>query len=637
MRAARGRALSGREDVPAPRLLRPEIIAPLAVFLTTCLVFSGALRNGFVTWDDDTNFLANPHYRGLALANLRWMFLSPTVTTYEPLVWLVFAGTYLVFGENSFAYHFSGVLTHALTATALYGVTVCLLKAAAPDGKNSSETALRWSAALAALLFALHPLRVEAVAWLSGRHHAQGSLFILLSVWAYLKARAAREDASARRRWFAAALLSYALSLLSGPIGVTLPIVLPILDGYLSRAGKAPGGFDWRASLREKFPFFALAAAAGLATLRTRTAAPGGLLPLAQHGLGDRLCEALFGLAFYAWKTLAPFRLSPLYSLPAKIDFLAWPFLLSGLFVAAATAAVFALRRRWPSLPAAWAFYVATLLPVLGFAQYGPQLAADRYSYLPSLGLAVLAAGALARLWPLKGPRAWKAAALAVGALLLGLSSLSRRQVEVWRDSESLWRRVLSMDPRSAIAQNNMGNLLAAQGRKEESVARYHLALAARPGYADAHNNIGAALAAEGKRDEAIREYELALREQPDDADAHYNLGIALAAQGRREEALEQLRTVLRSKPESPEAHYNLGVILAGQGKTDEAIREYGLALQARPRYPEAHNNLGAALAAQGKFDEAIPHFQQALLIEPRYAAAQRNLEAALKLSGQNR
>ena len=620
------------------RRSRAAIMAPLVVAAATFVVFSGALRDGFVNWDDDMNILANPHYRGLGLANLRWMFVSPTVATYEPLVWLSFAATYLLSGESSFAYHLSGVLMHALTAAVLYGVTVCLLRAAEPDGKNASETALRWSAALAALLFALHPLRVEVVAWLSGRHHMQGSLFLLLSVWAYLKGRERGCAPGARRRWLAAALFSCVLSLLSSPVGVTLPVVLLILDAYLHRRPEeGSGAFDPRASLREKLPFILLAAAAALATLRSRAAVPGGLLPLARHGVGDRLSEALFGLAFYAWKTLAPVRLSPFYPLPKTISILAQPFLLSGCFVAAATAAAFALRRRWPSVIAVWAYYVVALSPVLGLAQYGTQIAADRYTYLPSLGLAVLTAGALTRLWTKRGALAWSAAAAAAAAALVALSALSWRQVKIWRDSETLWSHVLSLDPHNAIAQYDLGLALAGQGETYAAISHYNLALQEQPDLVEARNSLGVALAGQGRLDEAIRQYELALRERPDFSYVHYDLGLALAAQGKTEDAIRQYELALKAQPDFAQAHNTLALILAGRGKTEEAILQYNLALQAKPDFAEAHNNLGAALAGQGKLDEAIGHFQEAVRLNPGYAAARGNLATALGQFGRNR
>ena len=546
---------------------------PVAVALATFLVFSGALGNDFVDWDDARNFLVNPHFPVLGWANLRWAFLPSSGVTYSPLVWLLFSLTHAFWGLDPRGYHLTGVLVHVAVAVLLYHVTILILQSSAPGRKNDSPAVVRWSAGLATLLFALHPLRVEAVAWASAQHHALASLFFLASSWSYLKSRAARDARGTPGRWPEAALLCYALSLLSGPIGATLPVVLLILDVYLtlSRDGDL-GKLDLRARLREKAPYFALAVLAGAATLRAR-AASGGFVPVARHGVGERVLQALFGLAFYFWKTLVPLRLSPLYPLPDRLNLLDRPFLLSGIFVASMTVAALGARRRCPAVLAAWTYYIVVLLPVLGLAQFGQQLVADRYSYLASIGLAVLAAGASARLWRAWGARARQAAGAAAAAALFALSGLTVREVKAWHDSESLWRSALETNPDAPLAHYNLGNVLFERGEIAEAIRQYELTLKSWPNYPRAHNNLGLALYRQGKLDDAIGHYDLALRAAPNFAEAHYDLGLALSR----------------------------------EGKTREAIRHYELALESRPDWAAVRDHLRSALAAVAVHEPARP------------------------------
>ncbi len=624
------RQLRGLKSLSFGRL-RIETVLPLAVALITFLVFSGVLRNGFVNWDDNVNFPPDYHCRSLGWVNLRWMFALSSGVTYDPLVMLLVALTYAIWGMNPLGYHLAGIMVHVAVAVALYHTTVCLLRSTALIRDNGSEAALRWSAAVATLLFALHPLRVEAVAWASGQHHALSSLFFLISIWSYLKSRGPQET---HRRWLRASLISYALCLLSGPVGVTLPVVLLILDAYLPKCLDAgTGKSDLWANLREKTPFFIIAAMGCLATMKMR-AEHGHFVTLAQHGVAQRLAQALFGLAFYLRKTLAPWGLSPLYPLP-RVDVLAGPILLSGSIVAAITVVALAARRRWPSGLAVWSYYIVTLTPVLGFTQFGLQIVADRYTYLSSFGFSVLAAGALARLGQESGRRAWRNAVVIAGMFLGALSCMTWREIKVWRDPENLWGRVLALYPDYALAHNNLAVALAAEGKIDEAIRHYNLALKTNPDIGLVHNDLGVVLAERGQFDEAIRHYNLALKAQPDYAEAHNNLALVLAKQGKTDEAVAQYNLALQEFPDYPEAHYNLGELLAKQGKVVEEIRQFELAIRARSDYAEAHNNLGIVLYEQGKINEAALHFDLAIRARPDYAEAHNNLGGLL--GGQGR
>ena len=617
-------------DTTPRRSARLGILLPFAVALAVFLVYSGTLRYGFLNWDDSTNFLLNPHYRGLGWEQLRWMLTSSLrMGHYMPLTWLTFGLDFDLWGMNPFGYHLTNVLLHSANAAIFYFVGRRLLALAAPE---EPSPALDLTAALAALFFALHPLRVESVAWVTERRDVLSGFFYLLSLLCYLKAGASR-----RLRWLAASALLFAFSLLSKISGITLPLILLILDIYPS--GRLPGNpRQWfsaktRNVWLEKIPFFLLALPAGLIGMRGQTYI-GALFPLERWGVASRLSVALYGTAFYVWKTIAPWGLSPLYPLPWNLKPLTGPYLWSAVLAAAITAAAVAARRRRPAFLAAWACYLITLLPVSGLSQSGDQLAADRYTYIPCMGLALLAAAAAPQLWRMAGrPRE---AAAVVASLLLGLLGYQTRlQTNIWRDAETLWARA-ALDPENAVAQNNLGCILAAQGKTDEAMRRYKLAIRAKAGFSEAYNNLGLALAGQGKFDAAIEQYALAIRAKPDERFplARYDWGLALSMQGKLAEAIQQYALALQDKPDYPEARNNIGLALAGLGKTAEAVEQYNLALQTNPDFPEARYNLALALSARGDTAGASEQYARAIQARPDYLDARFNLGRLLAGQG---
>lgn len=501
------------------------------VAVVTFVAFLPALGNGFVAWDDDRNFLDNPHYRGLGPAQLAWM-VTHLDAHYVPLTWLTLGLDYVLWGMNPAGYHLTSVVLHAANAVLVYAVARRLIAAALPGAAGG---ALVLGSAVAALLFAVHPLRVESVAWATERRDVLCGLFYLLTVLAYL-----RYCASASRRWYGASLAFLAAALLSKAMALTLPVVLLFLDAYPLR----------RRAWREKLPFFALSLAAGALALAAQRAA-GATSTVAFLGPLERVAIACYSLAFYLWKTLVPRHLSPIYELPARVDPLASPYVASALAVLALSVLAIALRRRWPPFAVAWASYAVTVLPVSGLVQVGPQIAADRYTYLALLGVAILAGGALARAG--LALQAQRAAGPLLGAgagvLVLALVVLTLNQARVWRNSETLWTHALSVGP-SAIAHAKLGVVRDEQGRPEEAIAHYRQALRIHPDMPDAYNDWGIALARQGRWLEAIEQYENALKLAPGLVEAHANLAQALERVGRAAEAAEHARPAQRIQRE---------------------------------------------------------------------------------------
>ncbi|HXJ80523.1 MAG TPA: tetratricopeptide repeat protein [Candidatus Methylomirabilis sp.] len=575
--------LDFHQEIVGPRVLATWA-APLLVALITVVVFLPTLRNQFLDWDDPINFLNNPSYRGLGWSNLRWMLTTTHMGHWIPLTWVTFGVDYLLWGMNPFGYHLTNLLLHAAGAVVFYFVALRLLRAGMA---RQGEVALRVGAGAAALFFAIHPLRVESVAWITERRDVLSGFWFLLTILTYLESVALT---GARQRWWQTCSVGcYAMAVASKSIVMTLPLVLIVLDVYpLGRlGGRWRQWVDERARRiwAEKVPYVLLALVAGsVSAYAVRSIVE----PLGARTLTSRIGVAFDGLGFYVWKAVLPFSIAPLYQISPMVDPLSLPIVVSALAVAGLTVVLFLLRRRWPACLAAWSAYAILLAPVSGIVQSGSQTVAARYSYLPSLALALLVGAGACRLAreAREGPgRAW--ARVGVAALLIGvagLGALTWKQAHVWHDPETFWSYAVALQPTASIP----------------------------------HNNLGAVLMRQGRFDEAQRHIETAVRLSPDYLDARRNLATILEALGRVDDASQ--------------ARARLGGLLLKQGNTDEAIALFQELVTARPGDPKAYNNLGAALFFKGDLDAAIEHFRRALQVDPSFAEARRNLDKALAM-----
>src|SRR5881397_2503660 len=537
------------------RLELQHAVISLVIAFSTFAAFLPALQNQFMSWDDAENFLDNPHYRGLAWTHLRWMSTTHQ-SHYIPLTWMTLGLDYLLWGMNPFGYHLTSLLLHAANAVAFFFVVRRILKRALPSPSERGH-ALAVSAGFAALVFAIHPLRVESVAWVTERRDVLSGLFYLSAILVYLRAC---ERGARGRGWYWLSVAVFGCALLSKSMVVNLPVVLLILDVYpLRRLGGFVGW--WSEPARriyvEKIPFVLLAAAASAVAVMAQLS-KSAMIPVAHLSALGRLAVSAYGLSFYLWKMVVPLNLSPLYMRPPTVDPEAPPFILSYGLVLAITAIVLALRRRVPGLPAAWLAYVVILLPVLGIFQSGSQIAADRYTYLAGPGWAILAGAGLLSCWH---ATRFLIPGCAV-CLLVGLGVLTWNQVQVWHDSEKLWSHAAAIDPRSPVGQYSLGLALVRQGKLTEAIEHFKTALQIKPDYPDAHTNVGAALADQGKLAEAIDYYREAPQSKPDDALAHYNWGVALAQQCKLAEAIDHYQQTLHFYPDSADAHINWGLAL---------------------------------------------------------------------------
>jgi protein O-mannosyl-transferase len=578
-------------------------LIPLLVALATVVSFLPVLHNGFVDWDDPKMLTSNPDYRGLGRSQLRWMFTTFHMGHYQPLTWLTYGLDYVLWGMEPFGYHLTSLVVHAANALLFFHASLGLLSLGAPSAPPRVEA--RIAAGFSALLFAIHPLRVESVAWATERRDVVAAFFLLSTLICYLRAATARRPA--RTWWLGLGVTLYAAALLSNASGMTLPLVLLVLDVFpLRRMTGRPRDWLRSASRRmgwEKAPFAVLALMAAVVALRAQEHA-GALRTLHEYDIPFRLAQSFIGLAFYLRKTLVPTSLSPLYEIPADLDLTGQALVPAVAAVVVLTVALVRARTAWPAGLATWLCYVLLLAPVLGVAQSGPQLVADRYSYLSCLGWALLAGGGLLHCRRLASRGAMGRTSVAgittIASLVpLALAVLTWRQTQVWHDSETLWTHVLSVTPRSSLAENGLGYLMLRRGDLTEATRHLENATRLNPALAEGHYNLGNALALQGRPDEALRQYREAVRIRPTYAEAHFNLGVVLARGGQLDEATEHYREAARLQPDDAEAENALGEILFRQGHVDEALHHYGEAVRIRPGYVEAQHNLDAALDAQ--------------------------------------
>ena len=606
---------SAARTAPSPRsrvIAGATYLVPIGLALVAFLVFAPALSNGFVEWDDDVNLLRNTQYRGLGWAQLRWMLTTMLMGHYIPLTWFTFGLDFTIWGMDPFGYHLTNVILHALNTALVFLVAQGLLRRAT----SLVEPRLGIASASASLFFAVHPLRVESVAWVTERRDVLSGFFFLLAVLTYLSST---ERGHARKRWLlTASAAAFGCALISKSITMTLPLVLLLLDVYpLRRLG---GEHGWTSATArrvwiEKIPFLVLGAA-GAALSYYAVAFNAFITPLTMYPWPARIAMTLYSLAFYLWKTVLPLGLSPMYELPPHLDPFEFRFVASALGVAAVSVALFALRRRWPAGLAVWVYYGIVLGPVTGLIHSGHQLAHDRYSYLSCLGWAMLvggaagaALGAIAR----DRVRPFFAAVAGVAGLvwLVGLGFLTVRQNEPWRDTERLWLYAVEADPACAVCHNNLGAYLVNQNLIEPALLHIERTLELRPDRLKPHGNLALGLLKLGRTDEAIHHFKIALEADAYDVGFLTNLGVALIRQNRAPEALPYLARALQRDPRHVLARTNLGTALAKLGQSTEALKQYRLALAVDADAPAPHLGLAMLYRDTGDVASAVREYEK--------------------------
>jgi len=582
------------------------------LFALTLLVFLPALHAGFI-WDDDQYVVDNAALRTLDGLRQIW-FVIETEPQYYPLVHTTFWIEYHLWGLNPFGYHLVNLVLHAGAAVLLWRVLARLQLPGA------------W---LAAALFALHPVQVESVAWVTERKNVLSAVCYFGSALAYLRFMELGDaPAQGRRRWlcYLSALVLFMAALLSKTVTCSLPAALLLVSWWKN------GRLHWREVL-PLVPFFVAGLGLGLLTAwieSHHTGAQGADWALT---LGQRILIAGRALWFYADKLVWPVDLTFIYPRWEVKTGIWWQW----LFPLAAVAVVGALwlaRRRIGRGPlAAVLFFAGTLGPALGFINVYPMrfsFVADHFQYLACAGLfALVAAGITIAL----GKKSFLKFALC-GMLLLTLGVLTWRQCGMYSNIENLWRVTIQRNPNCWMAYNNLGFFLLQKGETDEAVAALKRALKIYPDYPEASNNLGAAMIRAGRLDEAVIDFQKTLAIDPDYASAYYNLGRVMLQKGQLDNAIADYQKALKFNPNDADARYNLGVVLMQKGQLDAAIVQYQKALEINPDFADAHNNFGAALLQKGRTAEAILQFQTATTITPNSAEPYNNLGLALFQAG---
>jgi len=571
---------------------------------------------------NDRDYVTAPALQSIA-GLLRIWFRVGATQQYYPVLHSAFWFEHLLWGDHPLGYHLANVGLHALSAC----LFAAILRLLAPQLPASSTAGSVWPW-LAGLLFALHPVEAESVAWISEQKNTLSTVFYLLSAWLYLQP--AETPGGAR---YALATAAFVLALLSKSVAATLPAALLVILWWQR------GALQWRRDVRPLLPWFGLGAGIGLFTAWVEHTYIGAAGPAFQLTFSDRLLVATRAVWFYLGKLLWPAHLIFIYPRWDIDTAAAWQWLFP-LALAAALGLLWLRHRRWPAAWAVALLFIGSLFPVLGFLNVYAfifSFVADHFQYLPSLApLGLIAAGW--GVWARTGSR-W--APLAAGGALALLGFLTWRQAADYRSVEGFYRAIIQRNPAAWMAQNNLGLELDATGRAAEAVQHYRAALQFDPGNPDARNNLGVDLLAQGQFAEAVSQFEAALRARPEFtaartnlAKAHDRIGVSLLASHRPNEAIGEFRSSLSVDSRAKAAWLNLGVAQAAAGQPDAAAESYQQALRLDPQYAEAHNNLGLVWARRGGMPSAIAEFRAAVQADPRFARAHYNLGVALRAAG---
>jgi len=645
-------AAAGKSTLASQWTHFPTWVLAAFLALATMALYWPVTHHEFIGFDDDVYVTANFHVRnGLTAESIPWAFSNPVSSNWHPLTVLSHMLDCQIYGVRPWGHHFTNLWLHALDSVLLF-LLLCRL------------TGARWRSAVVAALFAWHPLHVESVAWVAERKDVLSTCFGLLALLAYaeyVEKGEGRSDSeypkaigeqglasvlrpppsilhplSSSAYWLS--LFCFALGLLSKPMLVTWPFLLLLLDywplkRFVIYPSSLPSGATsalrppllWRL-LVEKFPFFALSAVVSVVTylVQERT---GAMRALGIVPLGMRCENAVISYCRYLAKLLWPVDLAVVYPYPTY-----WPpvlVFLAGLLLVGLTVFFWRHRRRYPFCLMGWSWFIGTLVPVIGLVQVGIQAMADRYTYIPSVGLLILVVWGgheMSRHWRRQASvLSWAGAA----ACIL-YAAAARHQLEYWQDGETLFRHALKVTADNCLARNNLGVALSEKNQNDAAMSQFQTALRLNPDYAEGHYNLGNALAQAGETDAAIGQFQTAIRRQADFAKARNNLGNLLAKQGRTNEAIAEFQAALRCNPDYADAHFNLGNAFLKRGQLDEAASQYQAVTRLWPDFAPAHFHLGTLLAKKGQADEAIIQFQAALRLKPDDAVAHDKLGIVL-------
>jgi protein O-mannosyl-transferase len=600
----------------------------VALTLGTLLLYAPVLGFGFISLDDPLYVVNNFHlHGGLGWRGLAWCFQTGTGGNWMPLVWLSYMLDYQFYALNLAGYHATNVLLHTANAVLLF----LILK---------RMTGTFWRSAMVAALFAWHPMHVESVVWITERKDVLSTLFWMLTIWAYLN----YAGQGGVGRYFLV-LMFFAFGLMAKAMLVTLPFVLLLLDWWPLRRfqSKTPAGTmhpgdlscaakTWRRLILEKTPMFLLAAGCSLVTVLLQSRV-GAATAWTRLPLLPRLQNALVSYGLYIEKIIWPVNLSVIYPLHP-----AWPLaeiVAVIIFLAAISDTAIRFRKKYPYLMLGWLWFLGTLVPVIGIVQVGAQGMADRYTYIPSIGLFIMVCWGAFDLVQfgvsvldkqiLQSHQQWVPGTLCLATLVMcGLAA--NNQIQYWRDGGTLFRRAIAVDPNNFVAHCAYGLFLSDRGSLPEAILELRQTVQILPQFARGHALLGRALYSAGERDAAATELRIALKLESGEVDAYNDLGSILMDQNLPAEAAAEFAMALHYEPDNPTTHCLMGKALATQDRLDEAREQFAEALRLNPQLSDAHYQLAVAFAMQHKTTEAIAHYRMALNLQSALPDALNNL-----------
>jgi protein O-mannosyl-transferase len=612
---------------------RTKIVISIFLAVATFCVYSQIQDHEFINYDDDLYITKNLTVQaGLTAESIIRVFTKTHFGLWIPITSLSYMVDYEIYGLNPKGYLLTNLFFHIANSLLLFLVLFRM-------------TGAIWPSAFVAAMFAFHPLNVESVAWVSDRKNVLSTFFWLLTMWAYL--RYAEKPAVKR---YSLVILFFTLGLMSKPMLVTLPFVLLLLDYWPLRRLKfeqerganeilekkiAKGSGIFR-PVFEKVPLFLLTIGSSIVTV-TANNIGSGVKSFEALSLQARLTNAMVSYLEYLGKMLWPSKLALLYPHPGNA-LPVWQGILCGIALVGITIISIKLIRKAPYVAVGWFWYLGTLVPVIGILHVGAQLTADRFTYIPLIGIFIIIAWGVPELIP-KWRYKEKVLSISTGIIILALLITTWKQTSHWKNSITIYKHTIRVTdtkyPDLAVVYNNLGIPLFAERKIEEAISNFKIAIKLRPNDTNAHYNLGVALAANQKIEEAISHYKMDIKINPNHTKAHHNLGIALFDSHKIEEAVAHFKIAIKLDPNNAMAHYNLGIALFDNRKIEEAISHYKRAIKINPSFTKAHYNLGKILFNNQKIEKAISHFKMAIKLNPSHAKAHYNLGYVLVQKGE--
>jgi tetratricopeptide (TPR) repeat protein len=604
-----------------------------SVSLITFIIYLPTLRNEFVMWDDSRYIFENSHIRSFDMALFKWAFCDFYAGNWHPLTWISHALDYVVWGLNPLGHHLSNNILHAINTFLVVFLIMKLLETAKERTTQAglleflTERTILITGGVTGLLFGLHPLHVESVAWVSERKDLLCALFFIFSIIQYTNYVRNKDNETASKKssflsdkYYLFTLAFFILALLSKPMAVTLPVVLLILDWYPFNRITSSGTF--RTALIEKLPFVALSLILSILTTLAHKAG-GAVVSMEKASLSTRALVAAKSLTMYLWKMIWPLNLVPYYPYPKDVSLLSFQYLSAIVIVAVITAGCVVLVKKQKVWLTAWGYYVLILIPVIGIVQVGSQSMADRYMYLPSLGPFLIMGLGAAWIWKneVNSILLKLSSIIIASVLIISVSYVTFTQIGLWKNSIALWSYVIGKYPKSVyIAYINRGLAYEKMGRQNKALEDYNEAVAMSPSYIYAYNNRGWALGKMGQLDKAIEDFDKSIELEPSNYNAYNGRGMMYEKKGEVNKAIEDYNKAITVNPSSPVTYFNLGILYGKTGSYDKAIKYFDKSIALNPKNADYYSNRGVTYYLSGQFGRALEDFSKAIALDPNIA-----------------